>query len=126
MIFTLAFVNAADEEIYGVLRIVRYSFYAIAAPTAAVGFVIYTQRRRGNPLILHLGAYLVLAVGLCGYGTYAANGKTDPNTAAHMHVILFPVIYCAYTLITMWGFGWIHRLISKRSNQCPEPGASPR
>jgi 4-amino-4-deoxy-L-arabinose transferase-like glycosyltransferase len=41
---------------------------------------------------------VVFAVGLSAYAYYASNGPSDPDTAGHMHVILFPIIYLMFTL----------------------------
>ena len=119
LMLVLSVVNAADEN-YGAGGILILSFFAVAAPTLAVVIASYAKNQVKKPLLLQIGAYVVLVLGVIAYGYYAANGKTDPDTAAHMHVVLFPIIYTALCLIIMFVFGLVGFISNKDTNKSIE------
>lgn len=58
--------------------------------------------------VMLVAAYFVAATGLLVFGVYAFNGKADSmNSAAHMHVVAFPVFHIALALFVYCcaGFG---------------------
>ena len=86
-----------------------WSFYistvigAIIAPALAVTSLLIALKlsnRINIPLLIV--AYLSLTFGFLVYFKYAFNGKADNmETAAHMHVIAFPFLHSALTIIAI-------------------------
>jgi len=111
LIFGLSVINAADEAIgvvyeasgfvYVVVDVVVVSFLAVLAPIISMAIAVLMRKVVRRPKVPEIGAYIVGAVGLVAYTYYVANGQTDPNTAAHMHVVLFPVLYVLFSLVVM-------------------------
>lgn len=91
----LATVNALDEKIGNPLFVLIV--VAVAGVDQLPGIVIafvarWLPRFVGIPLLL--AAYAIALTGTLAYGLYAIDGKADSlNSAAHMHVILFPVLH---------------------------------
>lgn len=92
IIFLLSMINARDED-YGFGGAVAVSLLACLAPFSALCMVNRLEGMTIRPLALHAASYIIGAVGVMMYAYYAINGKTDPEGAAHMHVIVFPALY---------------------------------
>jgi 4-amino-4-deoxy-L-arabinose transferase-like glycosyltransferase len=71
---------------------------AIIAPVMAAIWAGFAKRAVGMRWWRAIINGVVFAVGLSAYGYYASNGPSDSDTAGHMHVILFPIIYVMFTL----------------------------
>jgi predicted neutral ceramidase superfamily lipid hydrolase len=119
LILVLSAVNAADEN-YGVGGIIILIFFSVVAPTLALVIASFAKNQVKKPLLLQIGAYVVLVLGVVTYGYYVVDGKTDPNTAAHMHVYFFPIIYTALSLIIMFVFWLVGFISNKDTNKSLE------
>ena len=116
--FILAAINGFEEELP-----IRFFALATCASVASQfpGLILaLLQRRRAtvSQAILLVGAYLVAITGTLAYAVYATNGKPDSlNSAAHMHVIAFPVFHFAMTTFVYLctGFGAMAAWFFKRS-----------
>lgn len=51
-------------------------------------------------------AYIVATTGVLAYAAYALNGRADSfNSAAHMHVIMFPILHCIFAIFLYVSLG---------------------
>jgi hypothetical protein len=100
IIFILSIVNAVDES-ENPAYIFLVSLLAILSPLLSACIVFLVKGKTHRPKVLEICTYIVGAVGLVCYAGYAANGTTNPDTAAHMHLILFPVAYGVFSFFVM-------------------------
>ena len=74
---------------------------AIAVPLLAIAVMVLMRGR--TPLtraITAIGAYIVCGTALLAYVWFAANGQADSiNSAAHMHVIVFPIRHAVFSAL---------------------------
>ena len=101
--FACAAFNSFEEQLPGLGFYTSTVFGAVAAPLFAV-WVVYLLRHK--PLFtqgVFVGvAYVVCVTALLSYTNYALNGKADSlHSAAHMHVIMFPIFHGLVTIIVM-------------------------
>ncbi|TWT75797.1 hypothetical protein CA13_73700 [Planctomycetes bacterium CA13] len=93
--FALGTFNAIDEQ-NGLRLTVIGSLGSVVSqlPGLMIAYVFY--RRRSTALApLLLASYFVALTGIAAYLNYATNGKSDSlNSAAHMHVVMFPMLHC--------------------------------
>ena len=92
--------NSYEEELSSHAFFLGTVFGAIAPSVLAVAaFAIICHWRRRIDVSFCVAAYLVGSTGLLAYVFYALNGKADSlHSAAHVHVIAFPMLYGALTL----------------------------
>ena len=76
-------------------------------PGLMIAYVFYRRRSTSSRLFL-FAAYFVALTGLAAYLNYATNGKADSlNSAAHMHIIMFPILHCFLAFIVYTATGLI-------------------
>lgn len=94
---------------------------AMIAPATCWGSAF--RRRRANKVhaASYAGAIGVAAIGVFAYFGYAVTGVSNPDTAGHMHVVLFPIVY----LILSWAVCIPLLLIDMFRNKRPNPGIEP-
>ena len=60
-----------------------------------------SRRAKVSLLPLLIGAYVVAITGFLAYLGYAFDEKADSiNSAAHMHVVAFPILHCIFAFLT--------------------------
>jgi len=119
-IFILSIVNAAGES-KNPAYILLVSLLAILSPLLSACIVFLIKGKVHRPKVMEICTYIIGAVGLACYAVYAANGTTDPNTSAHMHLILFPVVYGLFSFFVMT-VGISISLIGRKRPVIPLPG----
>ena len=100
IIFILSIVNAVDES-ENPAYILLVSLLAILSPFLSACIVFLIKGKAHRPKVLEICTYIVGAVGLACYVGYATNRTTDQDTAAHMHLIFFAVVYGVFSFFVM-------------------------
>ncbi len=89
---------------------------AIACVSQLPGLAIGLWRwktRSGASLCVLAGAYAIAITGLLVFTLYAFDGKADSlNSAAHMHVIMFPILHCVFAFLVYGVTGTIAIILS--------------
>jgi len=104
----LAGVDTAQEDQHEILGLV--------IPLAVLGPVLsffWLWPRSG--LTAQIVYFFILAVGLAIYIFYVLSGHSDPNTAGHMHTILFPILYIIFSVGLSLGFSAVQLKLSLRN-----------
>lgn len=94
-----AFINTWEEEIPmlsqgGILLVLLAGLSQI--PGVLLAFMRYKNNSTAMlpPLV---AAFLIAGSGVLAYCGYALNGKADSiDTAAHLHVVAFPIMHCVF------------------------------
>lgn len=97
-IFILSTINAVDES-QNPIYIILASLLAILPPVLSACMVFFVNANKSK--VMEICVYFIGAVGLFFYTIYAVNGTTDPDTSAHMHIILFPVVYGLFSIFVL-------------------------
>lgn len=92
------------------------------------------KRNSVSAIPMLFGAYLIALTGSAVYAVYAFNGgpADSLNSAAHMHVIFFPVLHCIFAAVVYLACGILSAVLSvflsykQRDEQshAPEPAAA--
>jgi len=100
-----AWVNNIEEELPDTVFFLETVAGAITPGIiAAAIFLVVSRFRRRIDYIFGFVAYVISLFGMIVYAIYASNGKADSlNTAAHMHVIMFPMLLGFVTLVALVG-----------------------
>ncbi|MFT5524289.1 MAG: hypothetical protein ACI9G1_004563 [Pirellulaceae bacterium] len=89
----------------------------IASISQLPGLLIAYWRWKKNSvaaLPMLFGAYAVASTGTVIYGVYAFDGQADSiNSAAHMHVIAFPILHCLLATAIYLPCGIISAVLSR-------------
>ena len=104
--------NAIDEE-NGLRLTVIGALGSIVSqiPGLMIAFVAYRRRSVASAILL-FAAYIVALTGLVAYLNYATNGKADSlNSAAQMHVVMFPILHCFLAFIVYCAAGLVRPLL---------------
>jgi len=101
--FACAAFNSFEEQLPSAGFYISTIFGAVAAPLFAV-WVVHLVRHK--PIftsgVFVSVAYIVCVTALLAYTHYAFNGKADSlHSAAHMHVIAFPIFHGFVSIILM-------------------------
>ena len=91
-----ALVNSVGEQLPTLSFTLGATIAAVISqlPGIIVGFLSSRGISKVTAALL-IPAYFIAATGLLAYLVYAFNGKADSlNSAAHMHVIMFPILHC--------------------------------
>jgi hypothetical protein len=100
LILTLSGFDAYEEHAE-FTEIVFVGVAAIIAPLIAIYWAGFARKNYQPSLWRTIETAVVLMMGILGYGYYAFNGPSDPDTAGHMHVILFPITYVIFTIVLL-------------------------
>ena len=109
-VLTLLFasINAWEEEIRG-RAFAMVVGLSIVSQLPGLGIAqLFRLSPKSYTGVLLVGAYLIAATSLAVYTIYAFNGKSDSmNSAAHMHVIFFPIFHLVLSVFVYLcvGFG---------------------
>ncbi len=97
LILVLAFLDGFQEGGYFSNGLTGALLSVVSPGTC---WVVAFLRRRRNKVnsVCYAGAIAVSVIGLLAYYRYATTGPSDPDTAGHMHIVFFPVLY----LIVGW------------------------
>lgn len=96
-----ALVNSVGEQLPSLSFTLGVTVAATISqvPGILVGFLSSRATSRTITAFL-FPAYLVAATGMLAYLNYAFNGKADSlDSAAHMHVIMFPILHCTIAVV---------------------------
>lgn len=101
----LAGVDTAQED--------QYQIIGLVIPLAVLGplfsfFLLWP--RSGLPARIVYS--FILAAGLAMYIFYILSGPSDPDTAGHMHTILFPILYIIFSVGLSLGFSAVRIMLS--------------
>ena len=101
--FALAWRNSTEEELPGFLFFIETVVGAIASGViATIVFALVSRYQRKVNYVFGTTAYMTSIFGLVVYAIYATNGKADSlHSAAHMHVIAFPMLHGFLTIIAL-------------------------
>jgi hypothetical protein len=91
-------VRDATKEGYDLVSAMFVSPLAILSPTAALLAAWFGAEGTRRPVALQIGALLVGLIGFAAYACYALRGPSNPDTAGHMHVLGFPILYAVATM----------------------------
>jgi cytochrome bd-type quinol oxidase subunit 2 len=115
LVFGLSMINARDEG-FDLYWMGLLSLLAVLAPLITARWALKARDHEPQPVLSRVCAFIVLGVGVAAYTYYASNGRANPDTAAHMHVVTFPILYLILALAVMglstalghvrW---WMHR-----------------
>lgn len=100
LIFGCTVYDAIDEG-YDLWLSFRLAFIATIPPIVAYGLARWSRSRVRQPLYVDFLAGLVLLAGVPLYIGYAMNGRTNPDTAAHLHFALAPILYLLLVTVTI-------------------------
>jgi hypothetical protein len=101
--FTILFAakNAVEEQLGSTSFVCKVVLAAVISQIP--GMLIALTRTRTSGFWVRgllVPAYMIAVTGVCAYAVYAFNGKADSlNSAAHMHVIFFPVMHCVFGVL---------------------------
>jgi uncharacterized BrkB/YihY/UPF0761 family membrane protein len=100
-----AWVNNTEEELPDTAFFLETIAGAIASGIIAVAvFWAVSRFRKRIDYIFGFVAYMISLLGMIAYAIYASNGKADSlYYAAHMHVIVFPMLLGFVTLVALIG-----------------------
>ena len=101
--FICAAFNSFEEKLPSAGFYILTVFGAVATPLVTI-WVVYLVRHKSTftRKVFVLVAYFVCTTSLLAYINYAFNGKADSlHSAAHMHVIIFPIFHCFVSIIVM-------------------------
>ncbi len=109
-----ATVNSLGEQLPTVSFTILASFASIISQLPGIALAIACYRHAsGLVRVLLLPAFFVAVTGLLAYLAYAFNGKAESlDSAAHMHVIMFPILHCIIALIAYALFAIVFAFIS--------------
>jgi hypothetical protein len=88
----LAFLDGSGESdtLYGLIG----AGLGVIPPAASAYITVYRSNRNGNSTSAsYWGAIIVDIIGVVVYGGYLLTGPSSPDTAGHMHIVLFPIVY---------------------------------
>jgi len=98
--FLMALYNWYDE---GHFQLFQTNFLAITGSSLAI--IVSTKSSKKCPrlrVLYTIAAYFLVALGLLVYTVYALNGPADSlHSAAHMHIIIFPMIHITLTIFSL-------------------------
>jgi hypothetical protein len=102
-ILACAAFNNFEEQLPSQAFFLGTVFGAITPSVLAVAaFEVISRWRRRIDVPSCVAAYLVCTTGLVAYAFYALNGKADSlHSAAHMHVIMFPMLHGALAIVAL-------------------------
>jgi peptidoglycan/LPS O-acetylase OafA/YrhL len=97
LIAVFAFLDGKQEDglSYGVIG----ACLAVVAPALCWGVAFQGRQGKRRNSLSYAVALLVAVIGLLAYTFYVINGPSDPDTAGHMHVVLFPILYLIAAMI---------------------------
>ena len=98
----LALINSIGEQLPSIsfALVVTLASVISQLPGIIVGF-FSTRRNARTTIVFLFPAYFIAATGMLAYLAYAFNGKADSlNSAAHMHVIMFPMLHCFIAVVS--------------------------
>jgi uncharacterized membrane protein YozB (DUF420 family) len=105
----LASFNTYEEEISGLINFIGPVVGAVFGSVICLLAYAQANKSLGEKSMAYLiAAYVSAILGLLAYLHYATNGKSDSlNSAAHMHIIAFPVLHTFLSvsgvfLATVW------------------------
>ncbi len=91
------------EEGYPLLSFVGSGLILLAGLSQVPGILIavwHWKTRAGAAVPLLCGAWIIAFTGAAVYAKYASDGRADSlNSAAHLHVIAFPVFHGLFALL---------------------------
>lgn len=94
--------NSVDEG-YALLTWSGMVVIIIAGLSQMPGVLIAVRYRNSQSvaiLPLLVGSYVIAVTGWGVYAKYAFDGRADSiNSAAHLHVVVFPVLHCVFALV---------------------------
>lgn len=108
-IAVLAGVDTAQED--------QYEIIGLVIPLAVLGPLFsffWLWPRSGVPA--RIVYFFILAVGLAMYIFYVLSGPSDPDTAGHMHTVLFPILYIILSVGLSLGFSAVQVMLSLRNS----------
>jgi hypothetical protein len=91
------------------------------APAVCWGVTLRRERRRVLNSACRLGASFVTVIGIFVYWSYVVAGRSDPDTAKHMLVVLFPIVYGLLAVIVLVPLLLIDTFRSKKSMRVSAP-----
>jgi hypothetical protein len=88
----------------------------IAGVSQLPGLLIALWRWKKNSVAaipMLFGAYIIALTGAAAYAAYAFDGQADSiNSAAHLHVIAFPVLHCIFAVVVYLACGIVSGVLS--------------
>lgn len=97
-----AFINSIGEQLPSISFALGATLASVISqlPGGIVGF--FSTRGYSRTIVVFLfPAYFVATTGMLAYLAYAFNGKADSlNSAAHMHVVMFPMFHCFVAVVS--------------------------
>ena len=69
---------------------------------------------------------LLLLLGVPLYLWYALNGKTNPDTAAHLHFFVTPLMYSLLVILTLGGTATVLWILRGSNDRLEDDAAKPR
>lgn len=112
--FGLAFLNVLQENIHSE-NYLPLILFSVLAPILATALVPVLQQKSARLKLVKKGALFITITGLMIYSYYVLKGHSNPNTAGHMHIILFPISYGIYSLAVMALCGFFERILADSS-----------
>lgn len=93
----LAFLDGAGESdlFYGLIG----ASLGVLVPAACILVTLRRDQAGKVSTASYLGAVIVSVIGMLAYGGYLLTGPSNPDTAGHMHVVLFPIVYAIVAAI---------------------------
>jgi hypothetical protein len=100
----LATKNAIDEQNNTRLTLIAISFSVVSQLPGIVFGYLRLARPTFRCRMMLVPAYFMALTGCAAYFGYAVNGKADSlNSAAHLHIVFFPMLHCFFGLL-LYGF----------------------
>ena len=98
--FIFAWINSTEEELPTAIFFTQTVIGAIGSGVGAtLVFLIVSKMRRSIDYVFCTIAYGSSFFGMMAYALYAYSGKADSlHSAAHMHVIFFPILHGVITV----------------------------
>jgi len=117
--FFLALFNAMQEGKDNIVYSFGIALWTLVLLLAAHFLFQKSQKRRkdrwGGSLFF-FSERLVWILTIIGFVVYILNGASDPNTAGHMHVILFPILLFLVSLALV-AVSWLLILLPSSINK---------
>jgi hypothetical protein len=122
LISVLAFLDGFQEGGYFSNGLTG-ALLSIISPGTCWSVAFLRRRRNKVNSVCYTGAIVISVIGLIAYYGYATTGPSDPDTAGHMHIVFFPILYLIVGWIVFLPLLLIDMWRNKRINTGIQPTA---
>ena len=113
----LAFIDARQIVPSSTLAAVCSLLSVLGHAPGLIAAFLFRRKRGAAGLAAFLLVFCIGMLGVIAYFAYTIAGKPDnPNSAGHMHVLMFPLAYSVFATVVVVGGSIILSIVSGQSN----------